>query len=93
MPASEKSLIYKFMERYGFMAKRDFFSFFLFLAAVFNCLEVAYWFVVAGLHLVAIGVLISQHKMLQRHQEYGSGRQDRVTALDSLPVSSLEDGP
>ena len=93
VPDDQKGLTYRFMERYGFMAKRDFFSFFFFLTAIFNYLEISYWFAVVGLHLIAVGVLISQHKMLQRHQESRSEALAEAAALDTLSVSpsSVED--
>ena len=54
VPDSQKSLLYRFMQRYGFLAKRDFFSFFFCICAIINHVELAYWFVVAGLHLVGV---------------------------------------
>jgi hypothetical protein len=53
------------MQRYGFIAKRDFFSFFIFLTTLVNRLEIAYWFLVAVLHLAAGAVLFSQSRMLR----------------------------
>ncbi len=95
VPDSEKSLVYKFMERYAFIAKRDFFSFFIFLTAIFNCLEIAYWFVIAGLHLLVVGVLISQNKMVHRHRSaHLAEPQAAVPLLDSVssPAPTFGDG-
>ena len=89
VPDSEKGFIYRFMQRYAFIAKRDFFSFFIFVLALLNAIEVVYWFVVIGLHLVAVGVLISQHKMLQGHRILQQGGHPAtLPALDSTPASS-----
>ncbi len=57
----------KLMERYGFVAKRDFFSFYVFLACAANQLALVYWFLVTVLHLAAAAVLLSQRKMMRSH--------------------------
>ena len=67
VPSNEKTLVQHLMTNLGFMAKRDFFSFVIFLAAIANQLEIAYWYVVVVLHLATLGVLISQGKMLRAH--------------------------
>ena len=67
VPKDQKGGFYRFTERYGFLAKRDTFSFIYLVAALANVLEFMYWFTVAGIHLVAVGVLISQQKMLQAY--------------------------
>lgn len=69
VPEDQKGGYYRFTQRYGFLAKRDTFSFIFFLAALANCLEFMYWFTVVGIHLVAVGVLISQQKMLQGYKQ------------------------
>ncbi len=63
----EKSWVQKLMERYGFVAKRDFFSFYVFLACAANQLALVYWFLVTVLHLAAAAVLLSQRKMTRSH--------------------------
>ncbi|MCC7263805.1 MAG: CDP-alcohol phosphatidyltransferase family protein [Candidatus Latescibacteria bacterium] len=68
VPEEQKGGYYRFTQRYGFLAKRDTFSFIFFLSALANALEFMYWFTVVGVHLVAVGVLISQRKMLQGYQ-------------------------
>ena len=68
VPDDQKGAVYKFMERYGALAKRDSFSFVYFLAALANWFDFMYWFTVIGLHGIALGVLISQHKMLQGYR-------------------------
>ena len=64
LPESEKTWLQKSMQRYGFIAKRDFFSFFIFLSTLVNRLEIAYWFLIFVLHSAAFAVLLSQRKML-----------------------------
>lgn len=75
LPDGEKSWIQKLMQRYGFVAKRDFFSFFIFLTILVNRLEIAYWFLITVVHLAAGAVLFSQSKMLRsgsaRHVQRG----------------------
>ncbi len=68
LPESEKSWVQKLMGRYGFVAKRDFFSFYIFLALIANQLELVYWFLVTILHLAAAAVLLSQRKMMRSYQ-------------------------
>ena len=87
VPDEQKSQVYRFLERSGFMGKRDFFSFFFFLTAIFNCFEISYWFAIIGIHLQALGVLLSQHKMLQQHRKPNTKAPAGVPALDVLSVS------
>lgn len=63
----DKGWVQKLMERYGFVAKRDFFSFYVFLACAANQLALVYWFLVTVLHLAAAAVLLSRRKMLHGH--------------------------
>lgn len=66
LPDSEKGWIQRAMQKYGFVAKRDFLSFVLFLAMLANSLDAVYWILVTLLHAAAGGVILSQGKMLQR---------------------------
>ena len=68
------------------MAKRDFWSFVLFIITLLNLLHVAYAFVVVGLHLIAVAVLISQQKMLRAHRSADVASSRVVPALESLPA-------
>ncbi|MBT6145998.1 MAG: hypothetical protein HOH74_11245, partial [Gemmatimonadetes bacterium] len=60
---------YKILERYSFIAKRDFFSFVHFVFALANQFDLLYIYTVGGLHLIFVGVVISQRKMLAHHHE------------------------
>ena len=62
----DKMWIQKLMERYGFIAKRDFFSFYVFLALAAGQLSLVYWFLVTVLHMTAIAVIMSRESM-NRH--------------------------
>ena len=66
---AEKSWVQKLMERYGFVAKRDFFSFYVFLACAANQLALVYWFLVTVLHLTAAAVLLSQPTMMRSYRK------------------------
>ena len=66
LPDRDKGWVQRWMQRYGFVAKRDFLSFVLCLAMLANSLEAVFWILVVLLHLAAAGVLISQRKMLAR---------------------------
>ena len=87
VPDEQKGKIYRLLERTGFMGKRDFFSFFFFLTAIFNCFEISYWFAIIGIHLQALGVLLSQHKMLQHYRKPNPEAPAGVPSLNALSVS------
>ncbi len=83
MPEEDKSWVQKLMVRYGFIAKRDFFSFFIFLACLANQLEAIFWFVVTILHLAAAAVLLSQRKMIYSYR-LTQRRERQMTAALTL---------
>ena len=89
LPDGEKSWIQKLMQRYGFVGKRDFFSFFVFLATLVNSLEIAYWFLVTTAHLAAGAVLVSQSKMLRS----SSARAAERKATSSGEKASTDTSP
>ena len=68
VPQAEKGALYRGLERYAFLAKRDSFSFVHFLLALLGAFDLIYLFTVGGLHLIALGVLLSQGKMLAAHR-------------------------
>ena len=68
VPPEEKGALYRGLERYAFLAKRDSFSFVHFVFALLGSFDLIYLFTVGGLHLVALGVLLSQGKMLAAHR-------------------------
>tara|TARA_B100001250_G_scaffold376151_1_gene364265 strand:+ start:1396 stop:2715 length:1320 start_codon:yes stop_codon:yes gene_type:complete len=59
----DKIWIQKLMQRYGFIAKRDFFSFYVFLVLATGQLPLVYWFLVAVLHITAVAVIMSRGSM------------------------------
>lgn len=69
VPEREKGWMYRALERYAFLTKRDSFSFMFLLAAVANLFDVIYWVLVGGLHLIAVGVVLSQRKMLASYPD------------------------
>ena len=88
VPNEEKIFIYKIMERYGFIAKRDFFSFFFLIAAAANMIQTIYWFLIVGLHILVIAILVSQRKVHEAYQR-NCREQERETAatLEMLPIT------
>ena len=91
VPEAEKGFMYRILERYGYMAKRDFWSFVMFILTLLNLLQVGYAFVVVGIHLIAVAVLISQHKMLKLHRSDSSGPAPAaLPALEALPTYKEE---
>ena len=87
LPPERKGAIYRTLEKYSFVAKRDFFAFVHFVCAVLNQFELLYLYTVVGLHLLTIGVVISQRKMLAHHHE-----QDELAAAPVVPVAAAQDG-
>jgi phosphatidylglycerophosphate synthase len=85
VPQNQKGGFYRFTERYGFLAKRDTFSFIFFLAALAGCLEFMYWFSVAGLHLTVLGVMISQQKMVRAYRR--AAGQEAVAVAVGAPAA------
>lgn len=67
VPDREKDWSYRFLERTGFMAKRDFVSLVIAIGLVANLLAVVYWYLVVLLHVAALGVLTT-HYRLTGHQ-------------------------
>lgn len=63
VPDSEKDWSYRFLERTGFMAKRDFLSLFIAIGLVANLLAVVYWFLVVLIHVAALGVLTTHYRL------------------------------
>ncbi len=68
VPREEKGALYRALERYAFLSKRDSFAFVHFVFALLGAFDLIYLFTVGGLHLFAIGVLLSRGKMLAAHR-------------------------
>ena len=68
VPDSEKGFMYRLLEPSAFIAKRDSFSFVFLVCCLADAFAVLYWYTVGGLHLLALGVLISLRKMLSAHR-------------------------
>ena len=79
VPDEQKGFLHRLFERYAFLAKRDGYSFVVFLMAVANLFEVIFWFMVSGLHLIALGVVISLGKMLASHPDRQPADQTTAT--------------
>jgi phosphatidylglycerophosphate synthase len=73
VPDAEKSWVQRLMQRYGFVAKRDFFSFVIFLALLANRPEAVFAFLVTILHAAAGAVVLSQPAMLRSAAARASG--------------------
>ena len=86
VPDSEKDWGYRFLERTGFMAKRDFLSLFIAIGLVANLLAVMYWSLVVLVHVLTLGVLTT-HYRLTGHQRT---TQPQVTSLPAPAVKREE---
>jgi phosphatidylglycerophosphate synthase len=69
MPEDQKGWVVRVIDRYGFVTKRDSFSFFYFLFAVAGLLELAYAVVVIMLHCIVLGVIYTNNQMLKAHRQ------------------------
>ena len=87
LPADQKGLVYKILERYSFIAKRDFFSFVHFIFALANQFDLLYIYTVGGLHLIFVGVVISQRKMLAHHHQVNGGKPSPAGG-QTIPVTA-----
>lgn len=63
VPDGEKDWSYRFLERTGFVTKRDFLSLFIAIGLVANLLAVVYWCLVVLLHVAALGVLTTHYRL------------------------------
>ena len=86
VPDSEKDWGYRFLERTGFIAKRDFLSLFIAIGLVANLLAVMYWSLVVLVHVLTLGVLTT-HYRLTGHQRT---TQPQVTSLPAPAVKREE---
>ena len=64
VPDGEKDWSYRFLERAGFITKRDFLSLFIAVGLVANLLAVVYWLLVVLLHVAALGVLTTHYRLM-----------------------------
>ena len=62
VPDGEKDWSYRFLERTGFVVKRDFLSLVIAIGLVANQLAVVYWLLVALIHIAALGVLTTHYR-------------------------------
>ena len=63
VPDCEKDWTYRFLERTGFIAKRDFLSLVIAIGLVANLLAIVYWLLVGLLHVAALGVLTTHYRL------------------------------
>ena len=64
VPDGEKDWSYRFLERTGFVVKRDFLSLVIAIGLVANQLAVVYWLLVGLIHIAALGVLTTHYRLL-----------------------------
>ena len=64
VPDGEKDWSYRFLERAGFITKRDFLSLFIAIGLVANLLPIVYWLLVVLLHVAALGVLTTHYRLM-----------------------------
>ena len=64
VPDGEKDWSYRFLERAGFITKRDFLSLFIAIGLVANLLPILYWLLVVLIHVAALGVLTTHYRLM-----------------------------
>ncbi len=86
VPDGDKDWSYRFLERTGFVAKRDFLSLFIATGLVANLLAVVYWLLVVLLHIAALGVLTTHYRLVG-HQRAA----ERPMATQPAPAVNREE--
>ena len=93
VPQQERGVVFRLLERYALLAKRDTFSFVHFVCCLLGSFDMLYLFTVGGLHLVTVGVLISQGKMLEGHRRLAEAAAAVPAAAGAAAVTSSEETP
>ena len=86
VPDCEKDWTYRFLERTGFIAKRDFLSLVIAIGLVANLLAIVYWLLVGLLHVAALGVLTTHYRLLGNRRS----AEPQVAALPAPAVKPEE---
>ena len=86
VPACEKDWTYRFLERTGFLTKRDFLSLFIAIGLLANLLAVVYWLLVGLVHLAALGVLTTHYRLVGNQRTV----QPQMAALPAPAVNPEE---
>ncbi len=86
VPDGEKDWSHRFLERTGFVTKRDFLSLVIAIGLVANLLAVVYWLLVVLLHVAGLGVLTTHYRLV------GNQRADeRQVAAQPAPAVNREE--
>ena len=86
VPDGEKDWSYRFLERAGFITKRDFLSLFIAIGLVANLLPVVYWLLVILLHVAALGVLTTHYRLMGNQR----AAKRRIASLPAPAVNPEE---
>ena len=86
VPEGEKDWSYRFLERAGFITKRDFLSLFIAIGLVANLLPVVYWLLVVLLHVAALGVLTTHYRLMGNQR----AAERQIAALPAPAVNREE---
>ena len=86
VPDYEKDWSYRFLERAGFITKRDFLSLFIAVGLVANLLAVVYWLLIVLLHVAALGVLTTHYRLMGNQR----AAEPQIAALPAPAVNPEE---
>ena len=86
VPDYEKDWSYRFLERAGFITKRDFLSLFIAVGLVANLLAVVYWLLIVLLHVAALGVLTTHYRRMGNQR----AAEPQIAALPAPAVNPEE---
>ncbi|MCY3791497.1 MAG: hypothetical protein OXH63_22205, partial [Gemmatimonadetes bacterium] len=82
VPDGEKDWSYRFLERAGFITKRDFLSLFIAIGLVANLLPDDYWLLAVLLHVAARGVLTTHYRLMRN-------KRTAARQIASLPAPAV----
>ena len=86
VPDGEKDWSYRFLERAGFITKRDFLSLFIAIGLMANLLPIVYWLLVILIHSAALGVLTTHYRLMGNQR----AAERRIASLPAPAVNPEE---
>jgi len=86
VPEREKDWSYRLLERFGFVAKRDFLSLFIAIGMVANQFEAIYWLLTGLVHLSTLAVLTTHYRLI-KVQEGDAASEMQSQAIPTRPTA------
>ena len=86
IPEHEKDWSYRLLERFGFVAKRDFLSLFIAIGMVANQFEAIYWLLTGLVHLATLAVLTTHYRLI-KIQEGDAASETQSQGIPTRPTA------